>query len=64
MINEQFDCYFHFPLSGRPAGQCMECWLVQGSVSCVIHPQPLWKVRQSYITRIWGHLYFLLFLKG
>ena len=33
------------------------------SVSCVIHPLLLGKVRQSYIARILGLLYFLRFLK-
>ena len=37
--------------------------LVQGSVSCVIDPLLLGKVRQSYLALILGLLYFLLFLK-
>ena len=37
-------------------------WIVGGGlVSCVIHPLPLGKIRQSYIARILGLLYFLLF---
>ena len=36
----------------------------RGSVSCVIHPLPQGKVRQSYISQIFWLLYFLLFLKG
>ena len=36
---------------------------VQDLVGGVIHPLPLVKLRRSYIARILGHLYFLLFIK-
>ena len=39
-------------------------WIVcAGLVSCVIRPLLLGKIRLSYIARILGLLYFLLFLK-
>ena len=34
---------------------------IRTSVSCVIHPLPVGKVRQRYIARILGLLYFLRF---
>ena len=51
-----FNCYIHFPHNGQ-----LMCCIVQGSVSCVIHPLLLGKVRQSYIPRIFGLRYFMIF---
>ena len=51
-----FNCYIHFTHGERR----MDCRCMHGSVSCVIHPQLLGKVRQTYIARIWGLLYFFL----
>ena len=58
---EQF--YLLYPFSPY-SGHAVDGLWVQGLVSCVIHPLPLGKVRQSYIARILGHLYFLLFLNA
>ena len=53
-----FNCYISLPRRWQRDGL-----QAQGSVSCIIHPLPLGKVRQSYIARILRLLYFLIFLK-